>query len=144
MSRLPRSCERERVDLGRIVHSLTLAATLFLALAVASPAFAADDNKILYPSSSASASAPAGGGLGNVTLIVGLMLAAVGGWFVWRGRRAPPRASDGRALEIQETRSLGNRQYLVIASYEDKKFLLGVCQGRIDLLAPLHDEKPRT
>jgi flagellar protein FliO/FliZ len=106
-------------------------------------AFAADDNKILYPSSAAPASAPASSGVGNITLVVGLMLAAVGGWFVWRGRHASPRSSDGRALEIRETRALGNRQYLVVAAYEDKKFLLGVCQGRIDMLAPLHDEKPR-
>ena len=35
------------------------------------------------------------------------------------------------------TRSLGNRQYLVVASYEGQKFLIGVCPGRIDLLAPL-------
>ena len=113
------------------------------AFALASAAFAADDNKILYPASAAPAGVPAGGSLGNVTLIIGLALAAVGGWLVWRGRRATPRAANGHALAIEETRSLGNRQYLVVASYEDKKFLLGVCPGRIDHLAPLHDEKPR-
>jgi flagellar protein FliO/FliZ len=118
-------------------------AGVFLALVFASVAAAADDNKILYPAGSAPASAPTGGGLGNVTLVVGLLLAAGGAWFVWRGRGATARTADGRALAIEETRSLGNRQYLVVASYEEKKFLLGVCQGRIDLLAPLHrDEKP--
>jgi flagellar protein FliO/FliZ len=118
---------------------------ILLAFVVASAALGADENKVLYPSGSAPIpAAPAAGGLGNVTLIVGLMLAAVGGWFVWRGRRATVRSADGRALAIEETRSLGNRQFLVVASYQEKKFLLGVCQGRIDLLAPLHDEKPRT
>jgi flagellar protein FliO/FliZ len=121
--------------LARIVLSLPGA----LALAAA----AADDNKILYPASAAPAGVPAGGNLGSATLVVGLLLAAVGGWLVWRGRRATPRTAVGRELAIEETRSLGNRQYLVVASYEDKRFLLGVCPGRIDLLSPLHDEKPR-
>lgn len=124
---------------------------LFCALTVGA-ALAADDNKILFPGGNPASdpvAAPAGGGLGNVTLVVGLALAAVGGWFVWRGRLATPAGRDARLLAISETRSLGNRQFLVIASYQDKKFLLGVCPGRIDLLAPLHDssaplpEKPR-
>jgi flagellar protein FliO/FliZ len=38
---------------------------------------------------------------------------------------------------IDETKSLGSRQYLVVASYEGRKLLLGVCPGRIDLLTPL-------
>ena len=41
---------------------------------------------------------------------------------------------------VEETRALGNRQYLVVASYEGKKFLLGVCPGQINLLSPLGDE----
>ena len=125
-------------------------APLFLLAAVASTAFAADDNKIIFPGGTPGASAPAapaGGGLGNLALVVGVALAAVGGWLVWRGRMSPPIGRDGRSLAIAETRSLGNRQYLVVATYEDKKFLLGVCPGRIDLLAPLsgpaETEKPR-
>lgn len=125
-----------------------------VAFLVASAAFAADDNKVIFPagnatSASSAASAPGSGSLGNVTLIVGLALAAVGGWFVWRGRLAAPIGRDQRLLSLSETRSLGNRQYLVVATYENKKFLLGVCPGRIDLLAPLHEgaapaEKPRS
>jgi flagellar protein FliO/FliZ len=113
---------------------------LFLAGAFASTVFAADDDQVLYPGKNTPASAPAGGGLGNLTLVGGLVLAAVGGWMVWRGRRLAPRLADGRALVISETRSLGNRQYLVVAAYQDKKFLLGVCPGRIELLSPLHEE----
>ena len=33
----------------------------------------------------------------------------------------------------------GNRQYLVVAAYGEKKYLIGVCVGRISLLAPLDD-----
>lgn len=115
---------------------------LLWACTLASAVLAADDDKILYPGQNAPASAPAGGGLGNLTLVGGLVLAAVGGWLVWRGRRLAPRTAEGRALVIAETRSLGNRQYLVVASYEGKKFLLGVCPDRIALLSPLPDEKP--
>ena len=111
---------------------------------LASAVLAADDHQILYPASSAPARAPAGGSIGTVTLALGVLLAAAGGWFVWRGRRATPRTAAGRELAIEETRSLGNRQYLVVAAYADKKFLLGVCPGRIELLSPLPDASPRT
>ncbi|MCX6954723.1 MAG: flagellar biosynthetic protein FliO [Verrucomicrobia bacterium] len=132
----------------------TLSAALLALAMTAAVAIAADDNKVIFPASKDSASASAGaagnGSLGNMSLIVGLVLAAVGGWFVWRGRMSAPLSRDKALLAISETRSLGNRQYLVVASYENKKFLLGVCPGRIDLLAPLHDaaaapaEKPRS
>jgi len=32
---------------------------------------------------------------------------------------------------------LGNRQFLIVAEYEDRKMLIGVCPGRIDYLCPL-------
>lgn len=112
-------------------------------VALATAALAAEEKKILYPTTGAPVPPPVGGGLGSATLVVGLLLAAVGAWFVWRSRLASPRSVNGRKLALEETRSLGNRQYLVVASYEGKKLLLGVCPGRIDLIAPLHDEKPR-
>lgn len=127
--------------------------TALLACALtAAVAAAADDNKVIFPAgngTASAASAPAAGSLGNMTLVVGLLLAAVGGWFVWRGRMSAPLGGGTRLLAISERRDLGNRQFLVVATYENKKFLLGVCPGRIDLLAPLHDgaastEKPRT
>jgi flagellar protein FliO/FliZ len=105
-------------------------------------AFAADDNQVIYPGSSGksqTATAPATGGLNTVTLVLGVALAGAGGWMVWRNRRGVPVGRDTHALTIQETRSLGNRQYIVVASYEQKKFLLGVCQGSIQLLSALPD-----
>lgn len=101
---------------------------------------AADDNQVIFPGKSAPAAAPgpgADGGLGSMSLYLGLALAAVGGWLVWRNRQGSPAGRDLRALAIDETRSLGNRQFLVVASYEGRKFLLGVCPGRIEMLAPL-------
>ena len=60
-------------------------------------------------------------------------------WLWWRRRlgEAGPTARGERKLAIAETRPLGNRQYLVVADYGGRKFRLGVCPGRIDLLAPL-------
>ena len=111
---------------------------------LASLTMAAEDERIVYPGKAAPAASPVetGKGWGSFTLVAGLGLAAAGAWLIWRGRQGPMRTAEHRALTIAETRSLGNRQFLVVAAYENKKFLLGVCPGRIDLLAPLHDEKP--
>lgn len=124
----------------RWARALVLAPAL--AALLAAVAVAAEDDRVLYPGRSAPANAPAGGSpWSSATLVVGLAVAAAGGWLLWRGRRQSVRPGEHRALAIAETRSLGNRQYLVVAAYEDKKFLLGVCPGRIDLLARLHDDK---
>jgi flagellar biogenesis protein FliO len=45
-----------------------------------------------------------------------------------------------RKLHIEETRSLGHRQHLVVASYEGRRFLLGVCPGSIEYLSGLDAE----
>lgn len=117
------------------------------ALALAAPcvifAQATDDSQILFPGGPAKASAPAAasGDMFNLfTLVIALILAGVGGWFYWRNRKAAGPVRESRLLAIEETKSLGNRQYLVVAAYADKKFLLGVCQGRIDLLAKLDED----
>lgn len=113
-------------------------AVAFAATPASTPAL--DDSKVFTPGVASSAGATATGpGLGSVTLFVGLALAGVGTWLVWRARNGATVSRDVRLLSIQETRSLGNRQYLVVASYEDKKFLLGVCPGRIEMLTPLAD-----
>jgi flagellar protein FliO/FliZ len=110
------------------------------------PAFAAPadekakDAAIIYPhtpenkTESSSAHGPA---YGSGVLLVALLLAGAGGWLFWRGRAAPAGTVGTRKLAIAETKSLGNRQYLVVAAYEDKKFLLSVCPGKIELLTSL-------
>jgi flagellar protein FliO/FliZ len=103
----------------------------------------ADGEQILIPNSSLNVKAPgtAGGtGSGALTMVGVLGLAGAGGWLLWRGRGGSLKQFNRvpRQLAVEETRSLGNRQFLVVASYQDKKFLIGVCPGRIDLLSALH------
>jgi flagellar protein FliO/FliZ len=117
---------------------------LLAALLFAGPTLAlgaADENTVISPRASAGGApgaAPAAP-LNSLSLLAAVVLAATGGWIYWKNRRGTPLGRDRRALAVDETRSLGNRQFLVVASYEGRKFLLGVCPGRIDLLANLDD-----
>jgi flagellar protein FliO/FliZ len=113
---------------------------LFAASVCLHPARAADDSQVIFPKGSPGAETPAhkaGDGFGAVSVLGVVLLAGAGGWMLWRGRKVNLGGRDNRLLAIDETRPLGNRQYLVVASYEGKKLLLGVCPGRIDLLASL-------
>lgn len=47
----------------------------------------------------------------------------------------------GRKLEILETKPLGNRQFLLVVSYESNKFLLGVHPNGMQFLSKLSNEK---
>ncbi len=83
----------------------------------------------------------------NWVLICAVLLALGGVWVLVQKRRgALPMKSADKRLVVEETRSLGNRQFLVVADYEGQKFLLGVTPGQIQMLAPLlpkdgaHDE----
>ena len=67
-----------------------------------------------------------------------LIMLAAGIYFVKSGTLFLKTKNNGeRKLNISEMRMLGNRQFLVVAEYEDKKMLIGVCPGRIDYLCPL-------
>ena len=126
-------------------HSRLLAlltALVFAAAFFASPIFAAgDDDRVLVPGHVAGSGAPGSANTGtNILTLVGVLaLAGAGAWLLWKKRTSPITGRVARQLVVDETRSLGNRQFLVVASYRDKKFLLGVCPGRIDLIAPLHE-----
>lgn len=114
------------------------------ALPFAAPAATAvDESKIIYPKTGtvdAPAAAPVGS-LGSATTIVGALVLSAGGvWLLLRRRAEIATGRATQSLAISETRSLGNRQFLVVASYEGRKFLLGVCPGRIEMLAPLDAE----
>ena len=77
----------------------------------------------------------------SLILVVAFLLAAGGVWVLVKRRKAGPGGSrGGRKLQIDETRPLGNRQFLVVADYDGKKFLLGVTPGRIQMLTPLESD----
>ena len=115
---------------------------LALAAGLALVATAAAQDKVIYPRSSPQAdpaAPPRAAGSNPALLALALGAAATGGWLLWRQRRSPAGLAgrEARKLAVAESRALGNRQYLVVADYDGKKFLIGVCPGRIDLLAPL-------
>jgi len=117
---------------------------LFLFL---SPLLAVAQDKVIYPRNAAPAEIPApvrSAGSNATLLLLALVAAGAGGWLLWRQRRSPHglNGREVRKLAIAESRSLGNRQYLVVADYDGRKFLLGVCPGRIDLLSPLDGNPP--
>jgi flagellar protein FliO/FliZ len=107
--------------------------------------FAKDE--VIYPRSAAPANAPAENSTGStrnmVTGLLGIACVAGAGWIYWRNRSmggsGPGRSV--RKLTIAETRPLGNRQHLLVADYDGKKYLLGVCPGRIDLLTALNEDE---
>ena len=95
---------------------------------------------VLYPAggpASATASTPATPAAVSSTwvfvLFVGLAAGAV---WVWSRRRTGPAGRRG-LIQIEDTRPLGNRQFLVVASCDGRRFLLGVAAGGIQMLSPL-------
>jgi flagellar protein FliO/FliZ len=118
---------------GRILSAMS-------AYALAASASHAGDGQAIYsPGGVSSPVSPIHGdpGMGAVTVVGTMLLACAGAWLLLKGRKLPFPGRVVKKLSIDETRSLGSRQYLVVASYEGKKMLLGVCPGRIDLLTPL-------
>lgn len=118
--------------------------------AASSDATAPDSRKadtIIYPKGSGekptgtAGAADRQGATGSYVLVIALVLAGVGAWVLLQRRKGAPIVSRGpRKLQLEETRPLGNRQYLVVANYEGRKFLLGVTTGQIQLLSELGAE----
>ena len=101
---------------------------------------------VIYPRGAApvEASSSTGKEGSNASLYLAVaLLAGAGGWWLWLKRRGGLRSglAGHTHLKIAESKSLGSRQYLVVADYEGKKFLLGVCPGSIELLTPLDGDK---
>lgn len=86
--------------------------------------------------------APADGPSASWLVLLGLCSGGAA-WFWWRKRVGTPvgRGGRDRQIQIEETRPLGNRQYLVVAAVGERKFLLGVTPGSIQLLAPLEERE---
>jgi flagellar protein FliO/FliZ len=122
-------------------------AIALILLAFAPAARAQSKEELIYPRGSAPAGVPAAAesrGPGSGLILATALLAAAGGWWLWQKRRGSFRLGSAQAarLAIVESRSLGSRQYLVVADYDGRKFLLGVCPGSIELLTPLDGGSP--
>ena len=120
----------------------------FLLAAIPLSAQTAKADPVIYPRGSAPAEAPASvtqAGSNSSLYLAVVLLAGAGGWWLWLKRRGGVRSAlaGGAHLKIAESKSLGSRQYLVVADYDGKKFLLGVCPGSIELLTPLDDGKAK-
>ncbi|WP_404423650.1 flagellar biosynthetic protein FliO [Nibricoccus sp. IMCC34717] len=117
-------------------------------LATAQPMSAADEpaaplkeNTIIYPKN---AQAPAGAARSDEArgpswlALAAVLLAGAGAWVLWQKKRGTgPLGQMTHKLSVEETKSLGNRQYLVVARYEDQRFLLGITPGQIQLISKL-------
>ena len=100
--------------------------------------------RLLYPDTGSQAPAAPGGrrdepGLSGLATSSFVLLGVCGaGWFLLRrGSRFALGGRSPRKLVVSESRSLGNRQFLVVVEYECERMLLGVTPGKIDYLCPL-------
>jgi len=97
------------------------------------------------PAPAPAAYKPEGGSTVQLSLYLALLLGLLaGGAYLLRNGFTifQPKLKGERKLQISETRMLGNRQFLVVAEYEGRKLLLGVCPGRIDYLSTLAGPEP--
>jgi flagellar protein FliO/FliZ len=69
-------------------------------------------------------------------VLVGMTAGAV---WLWR-RRQPSKPGRRGNIQIEDTRALGNRQFLVVASCDGRRFLLGVAAGGIQMLSTLDSQ----
>ncbi|MFT3829325.1 MAG: flagellar biosynthetic protein FliO [Opitutaceae bacterium] len=100
---------------------------------------------VIYPRNSPEARARQTEGNGfSLWSMLGLVavLGGAGFYLLKRGQLgARGNVALHQRLGIEETRSLGNKQYLAVATYGERKMLLAVCPGRIDLLCRLDGEE---
>lgn len=54
-------------------------------------------------------------------------------WVLWR-KRMPRSVGGNRKLQITESCMVGPRQFIVVASYDDERVLVGVSPGQIQYL----------
>ena len=88
---------------------------------------------------------PVSGGTFQLAIYFVLLVALLGGGvYVMRNGLGflQPKPKGLRKLDISETRMLGNRQFLIVAEYESRKMLIGVCPGRIEYLCTLSGTEP--
>jgi flagellar protein FliO/FliZ len=124
-----------------VVGCVVLETTQLMHAAEPLPAARAGET-LLYPAGGptppgAAPATPAGTSATWVfVVLVGVTAGAV--WF-WR-RRQPSKPGRRGNIQIEDTRALGNRQFLVVASCDGRRFLLGVAAGGIQMLSTLDSQ----
>ena len=110
--------------------------------AAAEHAGALAGDTVIYPAGAATSSAATPATGGGTWVFVTLVFLATGAFYFWRKRHATPSGRRPAGLIVEETRALGNRQFLLVAACDGKRFLLGVAPGSIRMLAPLDEKEP--
>ena len=109
----------------------------------AAPAAPRSADTVIFPQPvEQSAARPAG--TPSTGYIVFVVICLGGGAWLWFRAKGKGRSlkNSGSEISIDETRPLGNRQYLVLTSCRGRSFLIGVSQGRIDVISEVPSSEP--
>ncbi len=109
----------------------------------AAPAAPRSADTVIFPQPvDQSAARPAG--TPSTGYIVFVVICLGGGAWLWFRAKGKGRSlkNSGSEISIDETRPLGNRQYLVLTSCRGRSFLIGVSQGRIDVISEVPSSEP--
>jgi len=93
-------------------------------------------NTVIFPQPSEPSAARASSTPSSAYFVFALVCIGGGAWLWFRAKgKGRGLSSVSTEISIDETRPLGNRQYLVLTSCRGRSFLVGVSQGRIDLIS---------
>ena len=127
------------------VPSATAMASAAASASMSAPP-ADNNNRVLYPANGTqfapatvrATGEPAGNLPGLAVSFLLLLALCAGGIYLLRRQGGfTPVGKGQRKLVVSESRSLGNRQFLVVVEFESERVLLGVTPGKIDYLCPL-------
>ena len=76
--------------------------------------------------------------LGMLLLLLGIFAAVA--WGIKRWRLLPQLREGGHHLKVLETRSLGQRNSLLVVQYQSRKFLVGSGSNGVHLIGDLSNE----
>ena len=118
---------------------------MLLACSVYSATTPRNPGTVIFPQpADAGSSRPADSSWSN-TLLFAAVVFGLAAWlwikFIRKGRKP---MGKNTLIAVDETRQLGNRQYLVVASCRGRSFFLGVSQNRIDLIAEVPPPELKT